>query len=318
MVKSSFYVKQKPLTRADELREQLNELEAKVGRLGYGLANETLTIPVLFDLIAETMGSFQAEGQEMRAEQARLQAVSADLRRKAAVFLHEIGGANALHEARQKHRPDPANWWWFLDRLLVEKRRLGLRRMARLAAGVIGVLALLAVLYQRFLAPDPATRTRLWHQQAAQDLATQGDLASALTEIEQALAVAPDDAYLLIFKGSLQQGLGQDTEADKAFAAARKILNDPESFLLARGQAYLLLGQATPALADAMAAVEINPGSASGYMLIGHAQEQMENYAEAILAYQQASKLADDQGNYQLAATARVNMAVLMQRQPVQ
>ncbi len=67
-------------------------------------------------------------------------------------------------------------------------------------------------------------------------------------------------------------------------------------------------------MADALEAVELNPESAAGYMLLGRAYELMEDYLEAIFAYEQAIDLAEAQGDFQLAGTARVNVGILMQR----
>lgn len=314
MVKSPFYVQNRPLTRADELRDQLSELEARVGRLGYGLGQDALTIPPLFDTVSAALVSFQAGGQSMRAEEARLEAVSAELRRKATVFLRELGGADALQGARRAHQPDPANWWWFLDQLVADRRWAQLRRLLRMAGGGVAIILLLLVLYQRFLALDPATRERLERQQTAERLALEGDLAGALSEVEQALSIAPGDPGLLTLKGSLQQGLGQRAAAEEAFAAAEAAFGDRRTFLVARGQVYLLLDQAPAALADAEAVIALDPQSPTGYMLLGRAHEWLGNYMEAIDAYEQAATLAEAQGDFQLAGTVRVNLGMLMQR----
>jgi len=314
MAKSPYYVENKPLTRADELRAQLDKLEAQIGRLGYGLGQEALTIPALFDIVSTSLASFQANGQRMRAEEARLETVSARFSRKAGVFLRELGGAAVLRDARSTRTPDPAHWWWFVDRLVADRRRDGIRRLARIAAGMLAVLLLLFGIYQKFLAPDPATRERLRHQHSAEDLVLQGDVAGALNEVEQALAIAPDDPGLLIFRGVLQQELGQSVAAEEAFAAAELASGDREDFLLTRAQTNLLLGQPTAALADAQVVVELDPGSAEGYMALARAHEQLEEYLEAIFAYEQAIFLAEEQGNFQLSGIARVNVGLLRQR----
>jgi tetratricopeptide (TPR) repeat protein len=315
MVKSPFYVEGRPLTRADELRHQLNELEARTGRLGHGLGREALTIPLVFDTVSAALVSFQAEGHSMRAEVARVEAVSAALRRKATVFLREIGGAEALEQARRVHRPDPAKWW-FLDQLVADRRQARLIWWVRLAAVSVAILLLLIALYQWLLAPDPATRERIRHQQAADRLASEGDFRGALREVEQALAITPEDPHLIIFRGGLQQKLGQQTEAEDTFAVAETAFGDLESFLLARGEMYLLLNQAVEAVDDAQGVIARNPNSAAGYMLLGRSYQWLEDYPQAIAAYQQAATLADNQGNFQLAGTARVSAGILKQRLP--
>ena len=321
MAKSPFYVESKPLTRSDELREQINELEAMIGRMGYGLGQEALAIPALFDSISTSLASFQAAGQSMRAEETRLETVSARLRRKADVFLREIGGASVLREARQARQPDPENWWWFVDQLVANRRRDRVLRLLRLGAGAAVVLLLLFVLYQRFLAPDPATRERLIHQHNAENLALQQDIVGALSEVEQALAVAPDEPELVVLKGVLQRELGQDSASEETFAAAEAVFEGREDFLLARARASLLAGQPEAAVADAQEAVELNPQLAIGYVLMGRAHEQMAEHMEAIFAYEQAIDLAEEQGNYQLAGTTRISVGILMQglqAQPVE
>lgn len=314
MAKSPYYVESKPLTRADELREQIDELEAMIGRLEYGLGKEALMIPALFDSISTSLAAFQAEGQSMRAENARLDTVSARFRRKAKVFLREIGGAKVLEDARRTHQPDPDRWWWFADRLVANRRRDQIRRLLRLGALVVLVLLILFALYQRFLAPDPATRERLQHQHNAEDLVFEGDLAGALSEVEQALAVAPGEPYLSVFKGVLQQELGQSAASGETFAAAEAVFGNREEFLLARARTYLLVDQPDAALADALEVIELNPESAPGYVLVGRAYEHMEDYLEAIFAYEQAIDLAEQQGDFQLSGTTRVNVGILMQR----
>lgn len=321
MAKSPFYVKDKPLTRADELRGQLDELEARIGRLGYGLGKEALTIPDLFDSINTSLTSFKAEGKAMRAEETRFETVSARFSQKANVFLREIGGVGALKEARRARQPDPVDWWWLADQLVAGRRRIQLRRLAQMAVGTLAVLLLLFALYQRFLAPDPATRERLRHQYAAENLTLQGDLTGALSEAEQALAIAPDEPTLLVLKGVLQQKLGEDTSADETFVAAEEAFDDEEAYLLARAQAYLLLDQPEAALSDTQLAIEINPESAAGYMALGRAYEQLEDYIEAIFAYEQAIKLAEEQGDFQLSGIARISTGLLRQRlqaQPIE
>jgi tetratricopeptide (TPR) repeat protein len=318
MAKTPFYVKTKPLTRTDELRDQLEELESMIGRLSYSLGKEALSIPALFDVVSVSLDSFHAEGQSLRAEEARLQTASARFSGKANVFLREIGGSRVLQDARRVRQPDPEQWWWYVDELVTGRRRRRLRRLLQLGAGVVLVLVVLAILYQRFLAPDPATRERLRRQTNAENLALQGDVAGALGEVDGALAIAPDDANLLALKGVLHQVLGQDVFADEAYAAAEQAYADAESFLLARARAYLLLDQAEAALVDAQAVVELNPESAAGYMLMGRAYERLEDYLEAVLAYEQASTLAEELGDFQLAGTARINVGMLMQHLQVQ
>ncbi len=74
------------------------------------------------------------------------------------------------------------------------------------------------------------------------------------------------------------------------------------------------MDQPEAAVADALEVIKLNPESAPGYMLMGRAYERMEDYLDAIFAYEQAIDLAEQQGDFQLAGTTRVNVGILMQR----
>jgi tetratricopeptide (TPR) repeat protein len=313
MDKSPFFVEQKALTPADEVRNLLAQLEAKIARLGRGQEPEAQTILDLFDAIAARLAELHAGGQVLRAEEARWEAASAAFRRKAGAFLRALGGSGALAEARVARQPEPAAWWWFIDQWLADKRRAQLRRLALGAAVAVAVLALLGALYQRFLAPDPATRERLRHEQAADSLTMDGNLAGALAEVDQALGYAPGDATLLTQKGVLQQKLGQFV-AQETFAAAEKAAGSREAFLITRAQMYLRVAYSQAMLADAQEVVAANPQSAPGYLLLGQANELLGNGQDAIAAYEKSSRLADAQNNPQLAAIARMNLATLLQQ----
>jgi len=307
------HAKPRQLTRGDQLRDALARLNALVGQLGYALGEEALNIPPLFDKVTAGLAELQAQGQDVRGEATQLETVSAELRRKAATFLREIGGASRLRDARNTRQPDPAQWWWFLDQWLADRRRFQLRRLLQWAAVAALLLALLYFVYQRFLAPDPATVASIEHQQKAESLAQAGSLVDALNEVEQSLAATPRDADQLVFKGVLQQALGRNAAAEETFAAAEAELGK-EGFLIARSRRYLRLGQAKAAAADARAVVELNPDSAIGYLALGQANEEAGNYAEATDAYTRASTLAKVQNKPDIDAIARMQLGMLMQR----
>jgi tetratricopeptide (TPR) repeat protein len=309
------HAKSKQLTRGDQLRDTLARLEALVAQLGYALGEEALDIPPLFDEATAGLAELQAQGQGARGEAAQLETVSAGLRRKAGTFLREIGGASRLRDARNARQLNPAQWWWFLDQWLADRRRSQLRQLLQWTVVAALLLALLYFIYQRFLAPNPAIVASLEHQQKADWLAQAGDLAGALNETEQALAAIPRDPEQLVFKGVLQQTLGHDAAAEETFAVAEAQVGR-EGFLIARSRRYLSLGQAKAALADARAVIELNSNSAMGYLVLGQANEGAGNYAEAMDAYSRASTLAEAQNKLEIVAIARMQFGMLMQRLP--
>jgi len=106
----------------------------------------------------------------------------------------------------------------------------------------------------------------------------------------------------------LQQALGRD-------AAAEETLPPPKwkwakkGFSL-RAPSISESGQTKTALADARAVIELNPDSAIGYLVLGQVNEGAGNYVEAVNAYTRASTLAEAQNKLEIAAIARVQLAM--------
>ncbi len=300
-------------TPAEQLREDLTQLENRIGKLDYGTREEVLDILPLFDHAFALLTDLQAQETPFPGEQARFETVMATFRRKARKFLRVIGGAPALERARQAQPPDAARWWWFVDEWQAEQQRTQRLRTLKLWGIAAAVLAVLTVLYMVFLRPDKATREQLRHQNTAESLVMSGDYANALTEVNAALAAKPD-MELYVFKGVLEEHLGQTQEADQSFSRAQVLAESQEAFLLARAQKYLLLGWADRAMADADAVLAENAKSAYAYFFKAQAYESQDALAEADSAYTKASELAAAAGETELEAIIRVQQAYLFQR----
>ncbi len=307
----------KVVTPAEKLRETLSELERQLGKLDYSTKGEILDIPFLFDKAAVLVEDFKQHEVAIAPELARFSAVSGKFRNKAAVFLKKIGGAEELARLRSDGLSDSEHWWWFVDEYLAAERQTRTRRTLKGMGIGLGVLAVLAVLYMLFLAPDKVTRERFKYQQSAERLAQEGDYAGALAEVERALEIAPEEAELYVLKGVLQQALAQPTEAEASFAKAEALLNDRIAFLEQRAQTYLLLMMPERTLADAEEILSIDPVSVQGYFFKGKAHDVMNNFWEASEAYQTTAELAAAAGQTELEAMARIQDAQLMQRMMV-
>jgi Flp pilus assembly protein TadD len=181
---------------------------------------------------------------------------------------------------------------------------------------LIVALVGLGILYEAFLAPSPQDRARYEYESLASSLISGGDLEGALDQVEKGLAVVPGSTELLVLKGVLQQSLGRQVEAERTFADAQAAIADPKLFYLQRGQDYISVGNIDAAIADAQAALEVNPDSPEAYLLLGQGYEYLERFAEAVENYEKASTLADQQNRPDLTALARIRLAYLMQRGP--
>ncbi|MBC8447486.1 MAG: tetratricopeptide repeat protein [Chloroflexi bacterium] len=301
------------ITPADELRSALSECERALGKLrGSGAA--ALSILHGLDRITELLPLLEAGGVDLRAERARLGTVQGQLRRKAKTLLRELRASGGLAAARQAVQPDPSLWWWYLDGEVRAARRRSLYRLLLSLVVLAALLAAAVALYQRFLAPDPLTVQVQELQFEAELLLDEGDYTSALARFEEAQTLWPDDVELHLWRGVLYELTGQAEEAVAAFAAARALSEDTASFHAVRGQIYLRVQQAEKAEAEAQAILDADPQSPSGHYLLGNAHELQGRVAEALAAYEQASRLADETGQSELSVLARVRMAFLLQR----
>ncbi len=301
-------------TPSAQVRELLGQLEAHIGRLGLDSREEVQKIPALFDAVQARIVELEYAGASLPAEKLRFETVSAAFRHKAKTFLRIVGGAGGLAALRLEQTPVPEQWWWFIDQWWAEQKKAQRRRQVKSLLIGGAVLAIVAVVYTLFLAPDSATFEAIKLQQVAEQLAKAEDYATALNTVNEALALSPDNASLLAFKGILQTRLGSETEAATTFAAAEVAAGSREQFFLNRAQVYLVLGQLEAVLTDGEAAIAANPQSARGYLYLAQANTDLGNYVEAEKQYDEAGRLADEAGDVEIAAIARVQKAYLYQQ----
>jgi len=298
---------------ADRLRRLLRESEIAVANLK-GSGRGAIELLHCLDEIARLMDALEATGLDLRPERTRLETVTSLLRSRARVLVREAAQAGGLAQARQAAQPPPEHWWWFLDEEVARQRRRARKRAAIVGAVVLVVLALAALLYTRFLAPNPQVVRYLELVEEGRALYLQGDHQAALLRLREARALQPDDPDAALWQGIVADALGNDEEARAAFHAAEALFPDRAHFLCARGQCYLQAGQVAQAAADAQAALELNPELAAGFLLLGGVREAQGQRQEAIAAFQQAAKLAQAAGDEFTYVLAKTRLAALLQQ----
>lgn len=298
------------------LGSMLERLEILVGKLGMGLkSEEALEIPTLFDQAAGRLVELDPESTGGKAAAAQFDALTATFRKHLKDFLREVGDPALLDDARRKAQPPEDNWWWRPEELLAEDRKHQAKNFFRGFGIVVGVLAVLAILYQIFLRPDPSVIAVLDTRREAEQLAIQdGDYLAALARVEQGLQAVPGDGELLAFKGCLLTLIGgREQEASEAFAAAEKALGSREYMLLQSAQTFSLLMQPKLAQARAEEAIALNPKSAQAYLIYGQALEDQKDQGGAYQAYETASSLGMQNNDPTTTAQARIKMGILLQ-----
>jgi tetratricopeptide (TPR) repeat protein len=181
--------------------------------------------------------------------------------------------------------------------------------------GILAVVVLLVVGYQRFLAPDPETVEAIAREMEAEHLVTEeNDLTAALTEVNVGLTYEPENVELLVFKGALHEALGEPEAAAQAYAEAERLAEDRERFLTSRAQRHLMVGNEEEALADARRLLELNPNSAHAYYFRGVVAEQRADWVAAYGNYETASELAMDANQSEFYVFLRARMAEVLRR----
>ncbi len=307
---------QEKLMGAGSLGAQLDQLDNLIGRLGLGDRKNALAILLLMDQIEKQLKELRAQraqGASIKAEESQLEASSAALLKEARRLVAELGGEAVLREERTARRPPKSAWWWFLDDYIAMKRSQAIRRSLKIIAVAAVVIGILAITYKLFLAPDPKTVAVYDAVNAGQALVSEGKYAEALLQVDNGLAVAPNDPELLIMKGVIYTLQGSLQQAADNYAAARASLSNDELFYIVQSQDYLSINQPALALQAAQAAIRANAASAKGYFLLGSAQEMGGDTTSAYNSYNKAIQLADAQGDSTTVVQAKIKLGYLLQ-----
>ncbi len=306
-------VSQEQVMGAGGLGAQLDQLDNLIGRLGLGDRQNALAILSLMDQVDGQFKELRAQGASIKGEESQFEASCAALLKESRRLVAELGGNAALRAERAARRPAKGAWWWYLDDYIAMKRSQAIRRSLKITAVAAVVIGILAVAYKLFLAPDPKTVAVFDATNAAQAMGSQGDYAGAMTQIEQGLAVAPDDPELLTMQGVLYTMQGKLQLASDVYASARAAMANDELFYVVQCQDFLSINQPVPGLLAAQAAIKANPNSDKGYFLLGSAQEMEGDTTSAYDSYNKAIQLAEAQGDSTTVVQAKVKMGYLLQ-----
>jgi tetratricopeptide (TPR) repeat protein len=302
--------------RSKSISGLLDQIESRLGRMASGSANHGLSVLIEMDEVYYRLKNYNGPEDSLRAERTQFDYVQAMIRSNMSLLLKQAGGGAALSTLRSQFKPGTDQWWWYLDDLATEQRRGIFKRFGVISGVTLAVVALLVVIYQAFLAPDPETIARLLYQRQAETALMAGDIDTALLEIEQALQYDPQNLDLLMMRAIGQQLTGQDDTSQASFTDLEQRFETREAFLLQRAMFYNQFGRHDLALDSAEEVITANPNSALGQYYAGIASENLQLYTEALAYYEIAFELASEQDQTTLAATIRMNMGMLMQALP--
>ena len=291
----------------------LDEVDAILGKMDGSSSQLAEQVLLLMDEIDRQKALINKDEKELGKIRSQYEYISIRLRKSAGNLVKSIGGKQNLQDKRNYYAVKKEQWWWFLDDYLASKKKNEIKRAGMVFVIFLFILSMVALVYDRFIAPPPEVRARLAYESRISELIDEGNYPAALMETEQALLIAPDYHPLWIKKGVLEKVLGDFVEEEKAYQTASTLANNLENFYIERSSVYMQFGLLDDLLDDANTLIENYPDSPEGYLYIGMVNEQRGNLSEANQLYETAFQLAVDQGKNQLAATIRVRMGMIMQ-----
>lgn len=303
-----------PRTQKGELRDLLKKTENRVARLKDLSPEEAVEILSMLDQAVEGVESLEIAGGSTSSEATQLESILRQIQKKKHLFVSKVGGAAAMGQARREHSPDEGDWWWYLDEEIVRERQLKIKRwtVGIVITGV--VLTVLALVYQRFFAPDPVFQAGIGFQQTAENKLIMGEYETALADVNQAIERLPNAFDLMVMRGVILDALEQPDLAEESYEVARNGFEREEFFYTARAKYYLMAALPQSAIADAEMAIFINPDSAVSYIYIAQAHEFQGDFPLAIEYFEIASEVAERTNNSTLQVMARMQLATLLQQ----
>ncbi|MBN1956517.1 MAG: hypothetical protein JW900_15915 [Anaerolineae bacterium] len=300
----------RPRSTLDQARTALERVEVTLGNLKQA-GPGAIELLDLLDQIADQLDQVEAARADVRAERARLASTWGGLQKHAPLFLRQVGPA--LQAERERRGPAACRPWWSIDHAVAQQTRDILRQRLWLLLGIASAVLLGWLAYEQWLAPPLPLRQALRHVAAGEEYVDGGDLARALVEFETASALAPDDPETRLWIGVLRQTLGDEPGAQAAYAAARELGVEGETFLFQRGSFLLQVGNLPGARADAEAAIALAPQWGYGFLLRAAVEAATGEAAAARADYERAIALACAAGDADLEALARLQMDWLLQ-----
>ena len=307
------------LTPADDLRHLLEVSEKRAVNIRGAGPETALELLHWLDRIVALLAELKAEGVDLRSELVRWEALQGAVRRHASDLqaeLRELGGLAACRKQRDE-APPPDLWWWWLD---AEDRQRRTKTLVRLSLAALALVVLFLAgrwVLHTFFPVDPAVTQALEYRNEGDRWLEQGDLTQAIASYEAALALQPDDIGYLATLAAMYQVTGQTAKAAELEARLLQQVS-PSQAHTALAQAMVYIDHPDLALPLAQQAAAEDPQNAQAFLVQADAYEARGDMEQAVNQLQQAVAIAEANNNDEIVAIAKVRLAYLLQRLPVQ
>jgi tetratricopeptide (TPR) repeat protein len=148
------------------------------------------------------------------------------------------------------------------------------------------------------------------HYQRATELERRGEIAQALHEYSETIAIDSTlgDAYLRL--GALRERMGDTREAELIYSEAVRLGDSRAQALVQRSHLHRALGQSAEAIADLQTAVELEPHREALQELAQHYVEA-HAWAAALATFRRIASSAQASDDSAAAETARLEIRAL-------
>jgi tetratricopeptide (TPR) repeat protein len=153
-------------------------------------------------------------------------------------------------------------------------------------------------------------RLAMSHYQRATELERRGEIAQALREYTETIAIDSTlgDAYLRL--GALRERMGDPREAELIYSAAIRLADSRPQALVQRSQLRRAAGQREAAVSDLEAALELEPNREALQLLAQHYVEA-HAWAAALATYRRIVSSAQANGESAVTEQARIEVRAL-------
>ena len=304
------FLRRKPLNQADEIRQ----LVLFVEDASIGLSNKSRDFILGYLAKLDAIKSFilaceAGDCPDMTGERLKFETVQKRFLKNAPALLSALGGRAGLIAARPAQATQTDQPWWFIDQVVAAEKRRRHSRVLIASGAIIATGLFVVLLLNMILQPDFSQAAVVRHVDAAiQAVTHEANYGLALSEIEQALLVKPDNIELLIFKSIVLERLGRFAEAAVVYERAFALVAESEQIPYYKGQLLMQLAEFEPALMAAQESIDLNPSFAEGWLLVGQAYDQLHQAPRAFDAMTIAYQLAEEQDKRLLEGLIRFNM----------
>lgn len=295
---------------ANRLRDALDSAEKLVVSVNQETVEELL---VTLDRIDQMLNELSQDPIDLRPEEVRWRSLQNRIHSKPVAVARAAAKAGGMQKLRAQHPPAEGEWW-YLDRLVVERRRKSTIRLITTVLIIVGVLGGLYWAVNTLFPPDPDAVLMVDTTAQIDIYVRNQEWEQALELVNQRLQQLPEEAELWIWKTVLHEQLGEAEAASQAKTEAQGILSDnPGQFWVALGNTRFRVGNIDGAEQAGQEALAINDEDPQAYFLLGGAAEARGDIGTALEMFNKTYELAEF-SNPELAVIARVRIGQMLQQ----